>query len=229
MLEKRLGSDRPLRVARNRRNRMGGVALLRSLRNAEARLAFFDPQYRGVLDQLGFGNEGARQKARAELPQMDDDTIAFFVEELCRVLKPSGHLLMWLDKHAVGSGHHLRYFARTPRFQTVDLIHWNTLRFGMGRRSRGCSEYLLVVQKQPTAAKGRWTDNAIRDSWTESSDRDIHPHAKPFALTERLIRATTERGDLVVDPCAGGYGVLAACRLTGRNFVGCDLKTPEEE
>jgi site-specific DNA-methyltransferase (adenine-specific) len=228
MLDRR-DSTRALRVTRNARNRINGVALLRSLRDEEASLAFLDPQYRGILDQLAFGNEGARQAARAALPQMSDDDVAFFVEQLARVLKPSGHLMLWLDKFSIGSGHHLRYFARTPRLALVDLIHWNKMRFGMGRRARCCSEYLLVVQKRPTLAKNVWTDNAIRDSWAESTDTSAHPHAKPIALIERLIRATTKAGDLVVDPAAGGYGVLEACRITGRNFVGCDIATKEDE
>lgn len=220
MTNRRRASD--LRVPRNARNRMDGVALLRSLRDDEARLAFFDPQYRGVLDQLAFGNEGSRQVERARLPQMSDDDVAFFVEEIERVLAPSGHLMLWLDKFSIGSGHHLRYFART-KLALVDLIHWNKMTFGMGRRARCCSEYLLVAQKRPTLAKNVWRDNSIRDSWPEQANPDVHPHAKPVALIERLVRATTKTGDLVVDPAAGGYGVLEVCRNTGREFVGCDL------
>jgi site-specific DNA-methyltransferase (adenine-specific) len=222
-------SKRALRVPRNVRNRMNGVKFLLSLRNEEAKLAFLDPQYRGVLDQLAFGNEGSRQKERAKLPQMTDGDIAFFVEQIARVLKPSGHLMLWIDKFSVGSGHHLRYFFHAPNLQIVDLIHWNKMRFGMGRRARCVSEYLLVVQKRPTIAKGAWTDNSMRDSWVESVDPAIHPHAKPFALTERLIRATTKAGDLVIDPAAGGYGVLEVCKLTGRQFAGCDLSAEGED
>lgn len=56
-------------------------------------LHFFDPQYRGVLDKLKYGNEGqARGKARCELTQMDEDTIVNFIKEIDRVLKDSGHL-----------------------------------------------------------------------------------------------------------------------------------------
>lgn len=197
--------------------------LLRSLRDEEASLAFLDPQYRAILDQLAYGNEGDRQKARSALPQMSDDDVAFFVEQIARALKPSGHLMLWVDKFSVGSGHHLRYFVRAPQLALVDLIHWNKMQFGMGWRARCCSEYLLVVQKRPTLAKNVWKDKSIRDSWAEQTSQDDHPHAKPIALMERLVRATTNAGDLVVDPCAGSYAVLEVCRLTGRNFVGCDL------
>jgi site-specific DNA-methyltransferase (adenine-specific) len=123
----------------------------------------------------------------------------------------------------VGSGRHLGLFAYAPDLAIVDLICWNKLRNGMGRRARCRSEYLVVAQKKPTRAKGVWTDHRLDDSWPEMSDRSIHPHAKPRQLTERLIRAATKRGDLVVDPCAGSYGVLDACHATGRRFVGCDL------
>ena len=37
------------------------VTLLRSLPAGCTPLVFFDPQHRGILDKLKFGNEGARQ------------------------------------------------------------------------------------------------------------------------------------------------------------------------
>ena len=38
-------------------------------------LVFFDPQFREVLDKLAYGNEGARQVERCNLPQMSADYI----------------------------------------------------------------------------------------------------------------------------------------------------------
>lgn len=202
---------------------MDAVEMLHRIPDRIARLAIFDPQYRTGLDHLKFGNEGSRQKARYNLPQMTDDTISFIVEELERVLRPSGHLGIWLDKFSIGAGQHLKYLRRARHLQVVDLLAWNKLRVGMGRRFRCVTEYLVIAQKQPVRAKDIWTDHRINDSWSESSDRRIHTHAKPHVLTERLIRACTERGDLVIDPCAGGYGVLEACRASGREFIGGDL------
>jgi site-specific DNA-methyltransferase (adenine-specific) len=213
-----------LKPQRNCRQRMDGYRMLRSLDDECARLAVVDPQYRGVLDKLNFGNEGeSRQKARADLPQMTDNDIALFVEQIERVLKPSGYLAMWTDKFSIASGHHLRYFRFCSWMRTVDLLCWETKRFGMGRRFRSATEYLLILQKEPGGAKETWHNNSIRDFWSEKSDRDAHVHAKPFELTKTLILATTKRGDLVVDPCAGSYIVLRACREIGREFLGCDL------
>ena len=220
-----------LAIKRDARNRFDGLALLRSTYDGEAAAVFFDPQYRAILDKMSYGNEGkSRERARVALPQMGHEKIHEFIGEIARILKPSGHLFFWFDKFAIGSGLHTRYLrpwtsgGARPALAIVDLIHWNKMRPGMGRRARCRSEYLVIIQKQPTRAKGIWIDHRIDDSWPEQSDRSIHPHAKPHQLTERLIRATTKRGDVVVDPCAGSYVVLDACIATGRIFVGCDLK-----
>lgn len=205
---------------------MGGLWLLSKVPDNEAALAFLDPQYRAILDRQAYGNEGARQKGRASLPQMSDDGIRSFLEELQRVVRPSGHVMLWVDKYSIGSGHHLRLLRDAPALQVVDLIAWDKGRIGLGRRARCRTEYLVVLQKRPTRAKGIWTDPRLGDSWSEYSTGRApgqHPHAKPRALTELLIRATTERGDLVLDPCAGGYVVLDACQASGRQFLGCDI------
>jgi hypothetical protein len=39
----------------------------------------------------------------------------------------------------------------------------------------------------------------------------------------------TQPGDLVVDPAAGSFVVMRAAHQLGRNFIGCDLKLPEDE
>lgn len=226
------GTRRPpslARAKRNARNVMGGIGLLRSLRAGTAKVAFFDPQYRAILDHQKYGNEGTKREVRrAELPHMTDRVIGAFVEEIARVLAPSGHLFFWVDKFMIGTGHHLRYLGRTPELGVVDVIHWNKTRPGMGRRARCSSEYVIVLQKAPQRAKDIWTDHRLGDAWTEQADRSRHPHAKPHVLTERLIRAVTKRGDLVVDPCAGSYVVLEACQASGREFMGCDLIGEED-
>lgn len=208
---------------RNERQLMNGYDLLRTLGDEEAALVFCDPQYRAVLDKMAYGNEGHRQTGRSLLPQMDEPQIARFVRQIERVLKPSRYLMLWVDKFALGEARHLAILRSAPDLQVVDLICWNKLRPGMGRRARCQSEYLVVAQKPPIKAKATWRDRSIWDCWPEMADRSAHPHAKPHMLTERLIRATTNRGELVVDPCAGGYGVLEACKLSGREFLGCDV------
>lgn len=219
-----LGRKSRLRITVNGRNEMDGLVLLTHLRDSYSKLVFFDPQYRHNLDHMKYGNEGeGREKARAALPQMSDTIIRDFICQIDRVLAPSGHLFLWVDKFIIAEGKQKAMVAAGPSLKIVDLICWNKMRPGMGRRARCRSEYLVVAQKIPTRAKDIWLDHSIDDCWPEQSDRSEHPHAKPHQLTERLIRCVTSRGDIVVDPCAGSYGVLDACVLSGRKFVGCDL------
>jgi len=56
-----------------------------------------------------------------------------------------------------------------------------------------------------------------------------HPHQKPQGLIKAIIEATTEAGDLIVDPCAGSFMVLEVCQETKREFLGCDLTYQEME
>lgn len=213
----------------NARNTTGGARLFAEIEDETAAAVFLDPQYRTNLDKLGYGNEGeGRGKRRADLPQMRDEMIRFFIEESVRVLRPSGHLFFWINKFLVVEAtwrKWLPFSVEQPEgtLQSVDMITWRKSRPGMGRRSRYRSEFLIVLQKQPIRAAGCWTDHRIDDVWYEAADTTRHPHAKPLQLTQRLIRATTKKGDLVVDPCAGSYSVLDCCIETGRNFFGCDV------
>jgi site-specific DNA-methyltransferase (adenine-specific) len=186
-----------------------GLALLRSLPSGCAPLVFFDPQYRGVLDRLQYGNEGARQKGRFALSAMTDDFIDHCCREAARVLAPSGYLLRWMDTFHLCEGDHRRL---ADVLTCVDLIAWDSLRMGNGYRTRRRGDYLLVLQKPPLRAKATWRDHGIPSRWPEKVDRKAHPHAKPAGLIARLIGAVTAPGDLVVDPAAG-------------SFVGCTSAT----
>lgn len=211
-------------IKRNARQRMDGVRMLRILPDQCAALAIFDPQYRAILDEMDYGNEGARHSARVSLPQMDERDIVAFIGQIERVLRPGGHLALWCDKFIIGRAQHIAYLAEAGwQLKPVDLIHWNTMSIRMGYRTRGSSEYLVIAQKHPTRAAGVWTDRSFSDAQMHKRDRR-HPHAKPVDLTARLIEAVTKPGDLVIDPAAGGYGTLEACQRTGREFVGCDLR-----
>jgi site-specific DNA-methyltransferase (adenine-specific) len=198
------------------------LALLRSMPDCYAPLIFFDPQHRDVLNKLNYGNEGVeRQKARAALPAMSSAYIDACCRESMRVLAPSGYLMRWIDVFGLCTGQHLRVVDEAC--QCVDLIAWDTLRQGMGYRSRRRGDYLLIFQKPPIKAKSTWRDHGIPDRWSEKVDRKIHPHIKPIGLTARLIGAGTRPGDLVVDPAAGSFVVMRAARQLGRDFVGCDI------
>jgi hypothetical protein len=149
------------------------------LQDSAVPLVFFDPQYRGVMDMLSYGNEGARQKGRAALTQMPEGVIKEFIREIARVLRPSGHLMLWIDKFHLVEG--IKTWIEGLPLHTVDLVTWDKGRIGMGYRTRRKSEYLLILQKDPRRAKDVWTVHDIPDSWLEKV-KPTHPHAEVIAL-----------------------------------------------
>lgn len=209
-----------LNVKVDQKIKMDGKVFLSLLPNSSIPLVFFDPQYRGVLDHLGYGNEGARQKGRAKLRQMDEATILEFVRQIDRVLVPSGHLALWIDKFHLLNG--FQDWFKGTDLKVVDHVVWNKVRIGMGYRTRRASEHLVILQKEPLRAKGIWVSHDLPDCWTEHQPSGF-PHAKPIELQKRIILAVTRPGDVVVDPAAGGYSVLLAAKMVKRHFAGCDL------
>jgi len=197
-----------------------GVEFLKNLPENSIHAGFFDPQYRGVIDKLGYGNEGERQKGRADLPQMTIEVINDFIIQLYRVLVPSGHLFLWIDKFHLIEGVGEMYAG--TKFEPVDHITWDKKRIGMGYRTRRQAEHLIVLQKLPKRAKGVWSIHNIPDVWSEKAIKG-HAHSKPIRLQQKLIESVVPENGIVVDPCAGSFSVLEAAKNCKRNFVGCDI------
>jgi len=54
--------------------------------------------------------------------------------------------------------------------------------------------------------------------------RDVlHTIQKPIKLIERLIKASSKEGDLILDPFAGVGTTFVACKELKRNFIGFDI------
>jgi site-specific DNA-methyltransferase (adenine-specific) len=193
-------------------------------------LAWFDPQYRELLDHQKYGNEGvSRQQKRALLPSMARDDVDACCRAIARVLRPGGYCMRWIDDFCLAEGHLVRV---KDVLQCVSLCAWENTLMAQGHRFRDCGTNLAALQKpvlvgkkqkRTFPAKATWRDHGIRNRWHEYVPRGGHPHTKPIGLIKRLIEATTKPGDLVVDPCAGSFVVLQACQQLGRRFIGCDL------
>jgi len=81
--------------------------------------------------------------------------------------------------------------------------------------------------------KGEWSGNPRgknpSDVWqipnvkSRHIEKMDHPCQFPVALAQRLIRALTQRGDLVVDPFVGSGSSAVAAAIEERQFAGCDV------
>ena len=60
--------------------------------------------------------------------------------------------------------------------------------------------------------------------WTrELGAPKVHPTQKPIPLLERLIEIFTDKGDVVIDPCAGSGSTLRAAANLGRKAYGFEV------
>jgi DNA modification methylase len=74
-------------------------------------------------------------------------------------------------------------------------------------------------------SKGVWQDRGL---WPDllrvnSKEKDVHEWQQPLEEAERLVRYFSRPGDLVVDPCGGGFTTAEACLRLSRKCVSCDL------
>jgi site-specific DNA-methyltransferase (adenine-specific) len=226
----------PITYQLNTAQRGDALDLLRSLPSGCTPLVLFDPQYRGVLDHLKLGNEGARQQGRAKLPPMTDDYIEACNREIARALRPNGYLLLWADAYNLLEAHHLRV---KDVLKAVGAAAWDNLRMSQGNRFRCRGSSLIALQKLPIRPPVRWKkDRGIPDRWAEKIDLKRYPprrtkklppgaptfpHAKPFQFIKRLIACLSNPDDLIVDPAAGSFTTMHAAHALGRRFIGCDL------
>ena len=75
--------------------------------------------------------------------------------------------------------------------------------------------------------KGKMIFNCIdweRDDISDPLMRKIHPTQKPVKLLEKLIEIFTDKGDIVIDPCAGSGSTIIACLNKKRKGYGFEIK-----
>lgn len=90
----------------------------------------------------------------------------------------------------------------------------------------GNCEYGLILYRDKLPKfnnAGRMIFNCfdwVRDNETPK----IHPTQKPVPLLERLIEIFTDKGDVIIDPCAGSGSTLLAAAQMGRRAYGFEIK-----
>jgi len=68
-----------------------------------------------------------------------------------------------------------------------------------------------------------WSDIAICARYPRGSSNNIgYPTQKPEALLERIIKASSKKGDIVLDPFVGGGTTIAVAENLGRQWIGID-------
>jgi site-specific DNA-methyltransferase (adenine-specific) len=176
--------------------------LLNSLADNSANLVFLDPQYEPVKNVM---------RTNYPLYPQSDYQIMQILKEVERILKPSAFCLLWINKTLLGSDRIANWRIKVSSLKIVDCLVWYKKNFlGLGSWLRSNAEFCFLLQKHPQKGKV-FKNRSFGNVWEENVlpiSKKRHPHQKPRELLKALIMATTNEGDLVVDPCAGSFVVL---------------------
>lgn len=149
-----------------------------------------------------------------------------YVEQYYRYQDANGRRWMSGDMSAAGlSGGGYEYewngitrVWRCPR-ETMERLDSEGRIFytknGIARRKR----YLDESEGLP--AQDLWTDIEALRSWHD--ERLGYPTQKPEALLERILSASSNLGDIVLDPFCGCGTTIAAAQKLGRHWIGIDV------
>lgn len=105
-----------------------------------------------------------------------------------------------------------RYFTHS-----TETIIWAA----RDRRSRYYFDYQLMKQENGgKQMKSLW---AIKPPFKSEKRFGKHPTQKPVGLLDRIIRAASKPGDLVLDPFNGSGTTAVVAHALGRRYIGIEL------
>ncbi|WP_390475210.1 site-specific DNA-methyltransferase [Altererythrobacter sp. MTPC7] len=230
------------------------VERLRELPDASVDLVFADPPYNLQLGGDLNRPDGSHVDAVTDhWDQFDsfklyDDFTKAWLTECKRILKPDG--AMWV----IGSYHNIYRVGTILQdlgFWILNDIVWrktNPMPNFRGTRFTNAHETLLWCS-QGEKAKYQFNYRAMktlndelqmRSDWVlpicsggerlkDRHGHKAHPTQKPEALLYRVLLATTERGDVVVDPFFGTGTTGAVAKRLGREWIGCEREEAYRE
>jgi site-specific DNA-methyltransferase (adenine-specific) len=136
--------------------------------------------------------------------------------EVFRVLKRHSHFYLYCDQETM--------FVAKPEAERAGFRFWKPLvwdkrTIGMGYHYRARYEFILFFEK----GKRKLNDLGIADVISVPRIHRGYPAEKPAAVSEVLIRQSSEPGDVVADPFMGSGSVGVAAARLGRRFLGTDV------
>lgn len=229
------------------------IAAMRTIPTASVDMVFADPPY-----NLQLGGDLSRPDGSVVDAVTDDwdkfDSFATYdkftrewLAEARRVLKPNGSL--WV----IGSYHNIFRVGATLQdlgFWILNDIVWrksNPMPNFKGTRFTNAHETLIWASK---GEKAKYTFNyramktlndelQMRSDWVlpicsggerlKKGGTKVHPTQKPEALLYRVMLATTNKGDVVLDPFFGTGTTGAVAKRLGRQWIGCERESNYRE
>jgi site-specific DNA-methyltransferase (adenine-specific) len=206
------------------------LATLAAMDNASADVMLTDPPF-----SSGGRRENARSIRKSMLRSMEDaewiagdgmSTSGFLWTmrevgwQARRVLRPGGHVLMFIDWRMCEL---LASALESADLRRHPTLVWDKTYFGMGSIFRNQHEFIVHMSVgNPSPPQRLDVGNVLQCKPVTVADRD-HPTEKPVDLLATLLSVVCPPGGHVVDPFMGVGTVGSAARRLGLSFTGCEL------
>ena len=217
--------------------------LLKSLPDESIDLILADPPYFKILE-CGWDNQWSTEKDY--LAWCKDWTA-----EAVRVLKPGRCFYVWgTTKTDTFLKYKLDILNKMPNMVYQNWIIWNydwggrtkktfprkhedLLMYSKGNKFLFNGDDVRIPYKMKTNIRKTAFNNPRgklpTDTWTKNNHTTSkeyagwHPAQKPIALLERIVKANTEPGDVVLDFFSGAGSTAIAAIKNNRDFIGCEF------
>ncbi|HVU00637.1 MAG TPA: site-specific DNA-methyltransferase [Polyangiaceae bacterium] len=196
------------------------VEWLRTLPDESVDLVVTDPPYESLEKHRAVGTTTRLKHSKAS----SNDWFRIFpnsrfpdlFSEIYRVLARNRHFYLFSDAETMFVA---KPIAERAGFKLWKPLVWDKKKIGMGYHYRSRHEFILFFEK----GKRKLADLSVPDVLTAPRIHGGYPTEKPSALSEVLVRQSTEKGELVIDPFMGSASVGVAALSLGRRFHGNDL------
>jgi modification methylase len=225
------------------------IEVMKTFPDRSVDLVFADPPYNMQLQDDLIRPDGTRVDAVndawdsfASFAAYDKFTNAWLTEAK-RVLKDTGTLWVMGSYHNI---HRVGTVLQNLSYWILNDIVWikaNPTPQMKGTRFCNAHEYLIWAAKSPTSRKYTFhykdlkaanEDKQMRSDWyipicsggerlKDEQGNKAHSTQKPEALLYRVLTATTNPGDIVLDPFSGSGTTAAVAKKLGRNYIGIEM------
>ncbi len=152
-----------------------------------------------------------------------------YVDSHFRSQDSDGRQFKMADILAKGPGPARRFGDRT--LEPPSGTHW---RFGQEKIDELMAQNRIAFTKQGTPAVKMYLDEkegaVVHNIWTDIApvnpmavERTDYPTQKPEALLDRIIKSSSNPGDLVFDCFVGSGTTASVAERLGRRWIACDL------
>lgn len=207
-------------------------------------LIFADPPY-GLSDggiTCKSGKMVSVNKGKWDVPKIIADMHNFNTEwlTLCkRVLKPNGTIFVSGTNHVIFS---IGFAMQQLGFKILNDIAWYKVNpppnlscryfthatetiIWASRDAKSKHFFDYQAMKSKNGGKQMQSLWSIKPPLKSEKFFGKHPTQKPFALLDRIVRAASQQGDIVVDPFSGSGTTGIVCATNNRKYIGIELET----